>query len=79
VNEKIRQLAEEAGARIPYGSDQQFISDLDIEKFALLIIEECLHACMRAKLHYPPDVWDTHQDGVDFCINEIKFQFGVDQ
>jgi len=41
MNERINQLAREAGLIAPYGSDRQGLRDFDYRMFAELIVREC--------------------------------------
>jgi hypothetical protein len=41
MNERIRELAEQAGLNAPYGSDHEGLRDFDYRKFAELIVREC--------------------------------------
>jgi hypothetical protein len=79
MNEKIKELAIEAG--IPRGHLEGWTKNENYEKFAALLIKECIMLC---------EEWiDIDQDlrktwiGVDpeigpaFCIESIKNHFGV--
>jgi len=41
MNERIRQLAEQAGASMLHGGELSFFGNTSIEKFAELIVREC--------------------------------------
>jgi hypothetical protein len=41
MNERIRELAEQAGLNAPYGSDHEGLRDFDYRKFGELIVREC--------------------------------------
>jgi hypothetical protein len=41
MNERIRELAVQAGLNAPYGSDHEGLRDFDYRKFAELIVREC--------------------------------------
>ena len=47
MNERIRELAIQAGLNAPYGSDHEGLRDFDYEKFAELIVKECIDFCSR--------------------------------
>ena len=72
MNERIKELANQSGAEIKIiHGDILYISkaDLDIEKFAELIVEECL---------------DLVSYGGEFCsrpklVEKIKQHFGVEE
>ncbi len=42
MNERIRELAEQAGLNAPYGSDHEGLRDFDYKKFAELVIQDYL-------------------------------------
>ena len=44
MNERIRELAEQAGAKFPFGGFVNY-DQFDCEKFAELIIQECADLC----------------------------------
>ena len=70
MNERIRELARQAGATttqrsgwIDYGT-----LDLDVEKFAELIVRECLLKIENERFELP-----------DFIIDSVKQHFGVEE
>jgi hypothetical protein len=71
VNERIRQLAEQAG----YTKDMFGIGHWDMpecQKFAELIVQECIHIAQdRAAFDWAPP------NAVNHIISEIKQHFGV--
>ena len=83
MNERIRKLAKKSGATINEGFDgnKNFVygitmSPEELEKFAELIVKECLDACSRAnEIRYfvPP----TQEQVVLSCMREIEKHFGV--
>jgi hypothetical protein len=78
MNERIRELAEQARQY----ADSMYPSGLDIgkwgpayqEKFAELIVAECLEACSRANeiKHFVPP---TQEQVVLSCMREIETTF----
>jgi len=40
-NERLLDLAKQAGLKKPYGSDTEYIGDFDWRDFARLVIKEC--------------------------------------
>jgi predicted P-loop ATPase/GTPase len=79
MNERIRELADKAsqwvidnsnGVHAPYERWN--------EKFAELLIQECVYACSKAKKikHVIPP---TREIVVDCCMREIKEHFGVEE
>ena len=65
MNEKIKELAEQAGATVNErsGYTDYGTLDLDVEKFAELIVQECAELC---------DINDKEQGNI------LKKHFGVD-
>lgn len=66
MNERIQELAEEAGMKHPVMGEAS-LARFDYEKFAQLIVQECISA--------------VHDDGQDaeYYQNRIKAHFGVEQ
>jgi len=74
MNERIKQLAEQAGM---YIVDDEFSTyGKFAEKFAELIVRECVEACSRANeiRHFVPP---TQQQVVLSCMDEIERTFGI--
>ena len=70
MNERINQLAREAGLIAPYGSDHEGLRDFDYRMFAQLIITECIDWCNA----------HARDDGTAQRIAEdIKKDFGVEE
>ena len=70
MNLRIRQLAEQAG----YHPDVFELCKPGMEKFAELIVKECLDACSRANeiRHFVPP---TQEQVVLSCMREIEETF----
>jgi hypothetical protein len=72
MNERIQELAEHAelNATLLFNRDK-------LEKFAELIVRECLDACSRANeiRHFVPP---TQEQVVLSCMREIEQHFGVE-
>ena len=74
MNDKIRELAEQAGY-IDNGSNHTTYRDFNHEKFAELIVEECMEACSRVnetRSLVPP----TRLQVVLDCMREIETTLG---
>lgn len=67
MNERIRLLAEQCA------SPQRF----DVNKFAELIIRECIGCCEQVISDPVPESVDTWLNGGEQCIQEIKEHFGM--
>ena len=75
MNERIRELAEQAGYTPLPGFDfANDIQELFIKKFADMIVRECLEACSRANeiRHFVPP---TQEQVVLSCMREIETTF----
>ena len=75
MNDKIRQLALQAGQGEPFHIPPEFV-----EKFARLIVRECADACYKHKDVksfgiYPISVAMVTKD----CSDNIKQHFGVEE
>jgi hypothetical protein len=79
MNERIRELAEQAGIKLAKGDneDQKFywFSHLSqLEGFAELVVRECIGIAQdRAAFDWAPP------NDVNHIINEIKEHFGVEE
>ena len=76
MNERIKELAEQCGFKSNpdiYDRNQSF----DVEKFAKLIIRDCMHDCLRMQLYvqYTPEelLFQTKYRKI------IKEHFGVEE
>ena len=78
MNERIRQLAEQAGATVVTTHGMEHVVDgcyvigpARLEKFAELIIDQCVRACVE-------DIADP-RDTIELqCAQKIKRKFGVE-
>ena len=83
MNPRIRELAEQAGAieaknitNIPRALS---LNGEEIEKFAELIVRECIGCCEQVISDPVPKSVDTWLNGGSQCIDEIKQHFGVEE
>ena len=74
MNERIRELAREAG--LPTYNPEGIPTKL--EKFAELIVRECIGCCEQVISDPVPKSADTWLNGASQCIDQIKEHFGVD-
>ena len=82
MNERIKELAEQADIKFRISSiDPQFWSDKEesLEKFAELIVQECIGCCEQVISDPVPESVDTWLNGGEQCIQEIKQHFGVEK
>ena len=73
VHVKIRELAEQSGCTI----DNLGYGEGNLEKFAELIVRECLGCCEQVTSDPVPKSVDTWLNGGEQCIQEIKEHFGL--
>jgi hypothetical protein len=75
MNERIRELATEVGISVDYLTNTKQI--VLLEKFAELIVRECLGCCEQVISDPVPKSVDTWLNGGEQCIQEIKEHFGL--
>ena len=71
MNERINELAEQA-TTIEYGADRGFFLLLDKEKFAELIVRECVEVIFETPVKY------TEIDIMHIIRDRVKEHFGVE-
>ena len=78
MNERIRELAEQAG--LEFDDDLvlepeaiYYTTQKDLEKFAELIIEECVEICLVHRVRN-----NDYNEGRTQCASDIKEHFGVE-
>lgn len=77
MNERIQQLAEQAGARRD-GWGRVDLDNFQYEKFAELIVKHCIGCCEQVISDPVPESVNTWFNGGEQCIQEIKQHFGVE-
>ena len=75
MNERIKELAQQAGCSI----DGMGYGEGNVEKFAELIVQECIGCCEQVISDPVPESVDTWLNGGEQCIQEIKQHFGVEK
>ena len=78
MNERIQALAEQAGF-IDRGTNHTAYMNFDHEKFAQLIIEECLRMCDCADVSLLEHNYPREADGTASVKIFIKDWFGVEE
>ena len=84
MNERIKELAEQAGITTNldtdyYEKDMNKWVDYFSEKFAELIVRECIGCCEQVISDPVPKNVDTWLNGGSQCMAEIKEHFGVEK
>lgn len=51
MNQKIREMARNAGLIAPYGSDREGLRDFDYKEFAQLLVARCAQICQDNALY----------------------------
>jgi len=74
MNERIRELATEVGISVDYLTNTKQI--VLIEKFAELIVRECISVVDDAERGGSNEIWDN---AVKFIRKDIKQHFGVER
>lgn len=75
MNERFKELAERAGLVTLQHSDEW----LDVEKFAELLVRECMEQCSKALVKHTGQPSVTHNYAVGLCQDSIKEHFGVEE
>lgn len=81
MNERIKELRRQATLVETYTANDGSVHEgksVDLEKFAELIVRECLGACSKQAADWEGEYADAHNDGVGSCISGIKEHFGVE-
>lgn len=73
MNDKIKELH----IKVIKESENMRWNIEDTEKFAELIIRECLGCCEQVISDPVPKSKDTWLNGGSQCIEEIKYHFGI--
>ena len=72
MNERIKELAMSVQC-------ERHWTEEDIEKFAELIVRECIGCCEQVISDPVPESVDTWLNGGEQCIQEIRQHFGVEE
>jgi len=86
MNERIKQLAEQATSTLSMNHEGyrgkgyiEQVEYFDKEKFAELIVKECIGCCEQVISDPVPKSVDTWLNGGSQCIDQIKQHFGVEE
>lgn len=75
MNERIKQLAEQCES---FGSWDNKTYSFDKEKFAVLIVKECMLICRRHPSRNLDNNWDVDAVAPDL-VQQFEEYFGVDE
>jgi hypothetical protein len=74
MNERLLELAKQAGLKKDHGSDREYMGDFDWRQFADLIVRECV------QIGGPEDSYtDEWFKAKADSVNKIKQHFGVEE
>ena len=88
MNERIRELVKQAGGEFWQRLENDVVNPeafvtfdppQSLEKFAELIVRECIGCCEQVISDPVPESVDTWLNGGEQCIQEIKQHFGVEE
>jgi hypothetical protein len=68
MNERLLELAKQAGLKKDHGSDREYLGDFDWREFAELIVHECIDTVLDCTVEY------TTRPQI---ANELREHFGV--
>ena len=78
MNERIQELALQAGLKKDHGSDREYIGDFDWRLFGDLIVQECLDQIDKIRDGCEADHEDQQALGADWAGLAIAKHFGVE-
>ena len=79
MNERfLKELVRESNLDVYGLGKERYRWEYTVEKFAELIVQECLGCCEQVISDPVPESVDTWLNGGSQCINEIKQHFGVE-
>jgi hypothetical protein len=78
MNERMVELARQAGLKKDHSSDREYIGDFDWRLFGDLIVGECIEQCSKALVEHTGQPSVTHNYAVGLCQDSIKEHFGVE-
>jgi len=76
MNERIRELAEQATKKYDRLGNEIPFAQPDLEKFAELIVRECISIVDDAERGGSNDIWDN---AVKFIRRDLQEHFGVEE
>ena len=80
MNERIKELWSKAAAAYPSGQNNSWETQVNfLDKFAELIVRECIGCCEQVISDPVPESVDTWLNGGSQCMAEIKEHFGVEE
>lgn len=79
MNERVLELAKQAGLKKEHGADREYIGDFDWRKFAELIVKECVKEIEFQYGGGSDQPMDNEWDRAIECVSSmVKYRFGVE-
>jgi len=83
MNERIRELAKQADGvfihKLITGAKQYTFLEKDLEKFAELIVKECINGIANDTANYEGVGMMSYYQGVQDAVKSIRKHFGVEE
>jgi hypothetical protein len=79
MTNQIQVLADRAKKSVPHGLTPDKWIEVYNQKFAELIVQECIGCCEQVISDPVPESVDTWLNGGSQCISEIRQHFGVEE
>jgi hypothetical protein len=79
MNERIKQLSDQAKKSVPHGLGVDKWIEFYNEKFAELIVNECAATIANDTANYPGEGMMAYYQGVQDSARAIKKHFGVEK
>ena len=79
MNERMLELALQAGLAKEHGADREYIGDFDWRQFADLIVRECVMVVDSTPLGYGDYREQIEKSMRNICVGMLKAHFGVEE
>jgi hypothetical protein len=79
MNERIQELALQAGLKKDHGSDREYVGDLDWRHLAELIVRECAKVCNDVGVALSAEPAQNNFGTAQTCKMAIENHFGVEE
>ena len=79
MNDRMYELINQCFIGTTDGKMSDLNTVVNVERFARLIVQECMLCCEQVISDPVPKVVDTWLNGGEQCIQEIKEHFGVEE
>ena len=79
MNERMLELALQAGLAKEHGADREYIGDFDWRQFADLIVQECVMVVDSTPLGYGDYRDQIEKSMRNICVDRLNAHFGVEK